>query len=231
MREARGWMALNNKILRKPDPMQIFVSGVNNDVGRISGVNSFNGIKLTHSTYSTIRSMPYSGLSILRSLWPLFFLSLPSFLPMMRSMAKRNGEHCNWHSPTLYRAAVYPGKVHRFLAWVGHPASSSNVAFFAAVAGVECTDVRDHWLKLISLFGAALMYLTFFIALGIFLSTTTKRSSVSFLFSLVLWFASFSLFRVPEQRLPDRSSMFRPLQKLKGSEKHSAKTDGRSMNR
>ena len=52
MREARGWMALNNKILRKPDPMQIFVSGVNNDIGRMSGVNTMNGIKLMHSTYS-----------------------------------------------------------------------------------------------------------------------------------------------------------------------------------
>ncbi|MBP9211756.1 MAG: hypothetical protein KBF97_03095, partial [Bacteroidetes bacterium] len=52
MRESRGWMSLNNTVLRAPDPMQIFVAGVNNDIGRISAVNSFHGIKLTHSTYS-----------------------------------------------------------------------------------------------------------------------------------------------------------------------------------
>ncbi len=45
----------------------------------------------------------------------------------------------------------------------------------------------DDWLKLMTLFGAAVLYLTFFISLGIFLSTMTKRSSVSFLFSLVIW--------------------------------------------
>jgi hypothetical protein len=72
MREARGWMALNNKILRKPDPMQIFVSGVNNDIGRMSGVNTMNGIKS-----------------------PSYFHCLLFFLRTMRSTVKQNGEHYN----------------------------------------------------------------------------------------------------------------------------------------
>src|SRR6185436_1255941 len=52
MREARGWMALNNRIYREPDPMQIFASGVGNDVGRLSGISQWESVRLTSSTYS-----------------------------------------------------------------------------------------------------------------------------------------------------------------------------------
>ena len=37
---------------RQPDPLQIFVSGVNNDVGRFSNVNREHGVKLQNSSYS-----------------------------------------------------------------------------------------------------------------------------------------------------------------------------------
>jgi hypothetical protein len=53
LREASSWMGLNNKVYRKPDPMQIFVSGVNNDIGRLSSVSNFDEIKLRSSIYST----------------------------------------------------------------------------------------------------------------------------------------------------------------------------------
>src|SRR6185436_9369023 len=46
MREARGWMGLTNRIYREPDPMQIFASGVHNDVGRLSGISSWEPVKL-----------------------------------------------------------------------------------------------------------------------------------------------------------------------------------------
>src|SRR5262249_287820 len=52
MREASSWMGLTNRTYRKPDPMQIFVSGVNYDIGRWSGINHLSTIKLTHSAYS-----------------------------------------------------------------------------------------------------------------------------------------------------------------------------------
>ncbi len=52
MRENTSWMSLTTKAHRKPAPLQIFVSGINYDIGRYSSVNQFDQVKLTHSTYS-----------------------------------------------------------------------------------------------------------------------------------------------------------------------------------
>ena len=50
--EVTSFYQVENKVYRKPSPMQIFVSGVSNDVGRLSEVNSGNDIKLEQSAYS-----------------------------------------------------------------------------------------------------------------------------------------------------------------------------------
>ena len=34
IREATSWWAVNNRVYRRPNPMQIFASGVNNDIGQ-----------------------------------------------------------------------------------------------------------------------------------------------------------------------------------------------------
>src|SRR5512139_2760185 len=46
MREARSWMGLNNRVYRHPDPMMIFASGVENDIGRASSISAWQPIKL-----------------------------------------------------------------------------------------------------------------------------------------------------------------------------------------
>jgi ABC-type transport system involved in multi-copper enzyme maturation permease subunit len=52
MREAASWRALSDRVYRKPDPLQIFASGVNYDIGRWSSVDQFSTVKLRHSAYS-----------------------------------------------------------------------------------------------------------------------------------------------------------------------------------
>ncbi|HTP12678.1 MAG TPA: ABC transporter permease subunit, partial [Bacteroidota bacterium] len=47
----------------------------------------------------------------------------------------------------------------------------------------------DHWVRFIVLLGISLLLLTFFVAFGIFVSSVTRRSSVSFLICLVSWVA------------------------------------------
>ena len=49
--------------------------------------------------------------------------------------------------------------------------------------------VGDDWIRLILLIGVSLLYITFFILFGLFVSSLSSRSSVSFLFSLVFWIA------------------------------------------
>ena len=52
MRTQNNWTGMSNRIFRRPDPMQIFVTGITNDIGRWSSVDNFNPIKLQHSSYS-----------------------------------------------------------------------------------------------------------------------------------------------------------------------------------
>lgn len=188
MREARGWMSLNNKVLRKPDAMQIFVSGVNNDIGRMSGVNSFNGIKLTNSTYS---DDPIYAL--FRFVDFVFIVTVVfSLLAILFTYDAINGEAERGTLQLTFSNAVPRTRyiIGKFMgAWLGLviPLLLPILLSLLLLLVWNVSMTSDHWLKLISLFGAALLYLTFFIALGIFLSTTTKRSSVSFLFSLVIW--------------------------------------------
>jgi hypothetical protein len=46
-----------------------------------------------------------------------------------------------------------------------------------------------HWVQLLAFYGVALLLVTFFVAYGLLISTLTRRSNVSFLFSLVSWVA------------------------------------------
>ncbi|MFA6439658.1 MAG: ABC transporter permease subunit [Bacteriovoracaceae bacterium] len=188
MRESRGWMSLNNKILRKPDPLQIFVAGVNHDIGRISEVNGFQGIKLSHSTYSDDPIY-----AVFRFIDFAFIITVVfSLLAILFTYDTINGEAERGTLQLIFSNAIPRTRyiLGKFIgSWLGLvipltvPMLLSILLLF--VWNIPMTS--DHWLKVISLLGASVLYLTFFIALGIFLSTMTKRSSVSFLFALVAW--------------------------------------------
>jgi ABC-type transport system involved in multi-copper enzyme maturation permease subunit len=188
MREARGWMALTNKVLRKPDPMQIFVAGVNDDIGRISGISSFQDIKLTHSTYSD--DPVYAVFRFID--FAFIVTAVFSLLAILFTYDAVNGEaergtlqliFSNAVPRTRYIAGKFIG------AWLGLviPLAVPMLLSLLLLLLWNVPMTGDHWLKTIILFGTSLLYLTFFIALGIFLSTTTKRSSTSFLYALVTW--------------------------------------------
>jgi len=49
MQEKTSWMMMSTRIYRQPDPMQIFVSGINNDIGRFSQIRTALPVKLTNS--------------------------------------------------------------------------------------------------------------------------------------------------------------------------------------
>ncbi|RIK56136.1 hypothetical protein DCC62_30665, partial [candidate division KSB1 bacterium] len=49
MREQTSWRVVSSRVYRRPDAMQILVSGVNNDIGRLALVNAMESIKLRNS--------------------------------------------------------------------------------------------------------------------------------------------------------------------------------------
>lgn len=50
--QADNWMSIQNMAFRSPNPMQIFGTGINNDIGRYSSVNRWMPVKLLHSVYN-----------------------------------------------------------------------------------------------------------------------------------------------------------------------------------
>ena len=50
--QEESWWGIDNTVFRKPSVMQIFVSGVNNDIGRTSEISTWVEPKLDNSNYS-----------------------------------------------------------------------------------------------------------------------------------------------------------------------------------
>ncbi|RJP73004.1 MAG: DUF3526 domain-containing protein [Ignavibacteriales bacterium] len=188
MRESTSWMSLTTKAHRKPEPLQIFVSGINYDIGRYSPVNQFEQTKLTHSTYSD-----EPVYAIFRFLDYTFIITVVlSLFTILFTYDSVNGEK---EKGTLRLIFSNPVPRVQFIfakfsgIWLGLiipimiPVLISLLLVLLSGVPLKGSD----WIKLVSLIAVSIVYLTFFIVAGVFISTITKRSSISFLVSLLIW--------------------------------------------
>lgn len=188
LREQTRWSSINNRTYRKPDPMQIFVAGVNNDIGRWSGVSQFDPVKLRHSAYSddTIFAIfRFIDFSFIVQV----VLSLFAFLFTYDAI---NGER---ESGTLALTFSHPVPRTTYLlakiagSWLGLviPLLVPIAVGVLLLVLFRVPFEPAHWMKLGGLFGLSFLYFSFFVTLGVFLSSLTRRSNVSFLLCLVAW--------------------------------------------
>ena len=180
LRTQPSWMGLTTTTYRAPDPMQIFVPGVNNDVGRLSGINGFEDVKLKNSTYADdpifalFRSIDFSFIvQVVLSLFAILFtydaingereggtLQLTFSNPVPRStyiLAKLAGSWLSLAVPLL--VPVLLGVLLVML--YGIP--------FAA----------GDWARLGLFLLVSFLFFSFFIALGVFISTLTQRPATN----------------------------------------------------
>lgn len=188
LRTQASWMGLATSAYRKPDPAQILITGVNNDIGRLSGINQFNPVKLTHSAYADdpifalFRSIDFSFIvTVVLSLFAILFtydaingereggtLQLTFANPVPRAtyiLAKLAGSWLGLVIPLL--VPILLGML------------------IILIEGIPFT--ADHWARTGLFIGISLLFFTFFIALGVLVSCLTRRSAVSFLIALVAW--------------------------------------------
>lgn len=190
MQEATSWGQLTSKAIRKPDPMQIFVSGLSYDIGRFSNIYTDKGVKLQNSPYSddpifaVFRILDFSFIvQIVISLFAILF-----------TYDAINGER---EQGTLRLVLSNPVPRAKYLiakatgSWLGlaAPLSVTVLLCLLMVILFRVPFESSHWIRLIGLLGLSLLYFTFFVFLGVFLSTLTRHSSVSFLVALVCWIA------------------------------------------
>ncbi len=186
--EATSFRNLQTKVYREPDPMQIFVSGVNYDVGRLSQIEARHDVKLEQSAYSddplfaVFRYIDFGFIvQVVLSLFAIVF-----------TYDAINGERESGTlklvlSNAVPRAQYLMAKM--IGAWLGLtiplliPILLGLLLLFLFRVPMTGSD----WIKLITLLGVSILYFTFFIALGLLVSSLTRASSVSFLLLLVAW--------------------------------------------
>jgi len=183
-----SWWGVESRIYRKPDPMQVFVSGVDYDVGRLSEISTWTEVKLQNSSYSDD-----SLFAIFRFVDFTFIVQIVlSLFAILFTYDSINGER---ESGTLKLSLANPVPRPRYVlakfvgAWLGLtiPVLIPILLAILVVLLIGLPMDADNWAKLATFLGASILYFTFFIALGIFVSAITRRSSVSFLILLVTW--------------------------------------------
>lgn len=182
------WWGIDNAAYRAPDPMQVFVSGVNNDVGRLSNISTWEEVKLEQSSYADDTLF-----AVFRFIDFAFIVQVVlSLFAILFTYDTINGERESGTLKLAFSNAVPRGEyvLAKFLgSWLGLTIPLMIPILLAIllvmVSGVPLETI--HWQKVGTLIGASVLYFTFFVALGLFVSAFTKRSSVSFLILLVAW--------------------------------------------
>jgi ABC-type transport system involved in multi-copper enzyme maturation permease subunit len=186
--EATSFEDLPTRIYRQPDPMQIFVSGVNYDIGRLSQISSVEDIKLEQSAYSddplfaVFRSIDFGFIvQVVLSLFAIVF-----------TYDAINGERENGTLKLVLSNSISRGK-YLFAKLAGSWLGLTIPLLIPILIGLLLLIVyrvpmtNTDWMKVITLLSVSILYFTFFIALGLLVSALTRQSAVSFLILLVAW--------------------------------------------
>lgn len=190
LNQVSTWHAVTYREHRKPSPLQIFTSGLSYDIGRWSDIEAESTIKMKNSIYSDDPIF-----AVFRILDFTFIVQIVfSLLAILFTFDAINGEKesgtlrlvfSNAVSRTKYILAKCIGSWLGLMIPIVIPILIS--VLLVVLLGIPFT--ATEWVRLILIIGTSLLYLTFFVVFGVFISTLSKRSSVSFLFSLVLWIA------------------------------------------
>jgi len=187
-RQITTWGRMNDKVYREPDPMQIFVSGLDYDIGRWSLVSMSSPAKLSNSAYSddpifaVFRVVDFSFIT-------RFVLTLFAILFTYNAI---NGERENGTLKLVFSNSVSRVKyiIGKCLgAWLGLtiPISIPILLGLLLLVLFAVPLSVSHWIRIILLLILSQALFTLFIIFGVLLSTLTRRSSVSFLIGLVTW--------------------------------------------
>ncbi len=188
MQDETNWMALRPGVTRYPDPMQIFVSGIQNDIGRQATISSRGTIKLNNSNYS--ENIIFA---VFRSMDLMFIVQIVlSLFAILFTYDSINGER---ETGTLKLSFANPVPRTSYIiakligSWLGLviPLLIPVLLGVALVLLYRVPMTASHWRQLGLLIGLSILYFSFFICLGVLVSSLTRNSAGSFLYLLVIW--------------------------------------------
>ncbi len=188
LQEAASYAGMSARVYRKPNPMQLFVSGVHHDIGRFADIERDSGVKLTNSVYSEDTIF-----AVFRFIDLAFIVKVVlSLFAILFTYDAISGERehgtlklifANALPRTQYILAKFTG------AWLALTAPLAIPVLLSLLLvnlyGVPLTSA--HWTELALLMGSSILYFTCFLAIGLLVSTCTRHAAVSFLVLLVAW--------------------------------------------
>jgi ABC-type transport system involved in multi-copper enzyme maturation permease subunit len=188
MSQSNSWISVRNKAFREPDPMQIFVSGVNNDIGRFSNINNWSSIKLQNSNYSDDPIF-----ALFRFLdFAFIVLIVLSLFAILFTYDAINGEREGGTLKLVFSNVIPRAKfilAKTLGSWLGLmvPLLIPILLSLLLIFVYNIPFNTEHLIKLFLLITISILFFTFYMSFGIFISALTRRSAVSFLLLLVSW--------------------------------------------
>jgi ABC-type transport system involved in multi-copper enzyme maturation permease subunit len=186
--EATSWNALWYKAYRRPDPMMIFVSGLNYDIGRWSAITTDDLPRLRNSVY-----LEDPIFAIFRFIDFAFIVQVVlTLFALVFTYNAVNGEREQGTLRLVFanpvpRAKYLLGKIIGSWLALVIPLSIPVLLGVLMVVVWKVPFSTADWERIAVLIGLSLLLFTFFLVLGVLVSTFTRRTSVSFLLSLVIW--------------------------------------------
>jgi ABC-type transport system involved in multi-copper enzyme maturation permease subunit len=188
LREASSWMSIHGRALRPPDPLMVFVSGIHNDIGRLSEISGRETVKLLHSVYADDPIF-----AVFRSLDLMFIVQVVlSLFAILFTYDAITGER---EGGTLQLSLANPLPRRTFILakvtgiWAGLLLSLSIPLILGlliiSLAGVPLSST--DWMRIGALLGGSLLYFTVWVVAGVAISAWTRTPSASFMACLVLW--------------------------------------------
>ncbi|MEW5795186.1 MAG: ABC transporter permease subunit [Candidatus Zixiibacteriota bacterium] len=188
LRQETSWGRLATRTYRAPDPMQVFVSGLSYDIGRWSTISAQDPVKLVHSVYSD--DPIFAVFRFVDFVFIVMFVL--SLMAIQFTYDAVNGQRESGTLKLVFSNAV--PRAQYLLAkcagsWLGLvlPLGIPILLSLLLVLAMGVPLTAAHWMRLTVLVGISLLLFTFFILLGVLVSTLTRRSSVSFLIALLVW--------------------------------------------
>ncbi|MCP4580744.1 MAG: ABC transporter permease subunit [candidate division Zixibacteria bacterium] len=188
LREESNWSHLNGVAQREPNPLQIFAGGINYDLGRMSAISGDESVNLKKPHYSD--NPVYAVFRIIDFTFiAKFILTLFAILFTYNAV---NGERERGTLQLLFSNSIPRAK---YLiakcagSWLGLvvPLSIPVLLCLLMIMAFKVPLSLSHWGQIIMIILSSLLLFTFFIVLGVLISTLTRRSNISFLISLVVW--------------------------------------------
>ena len=146
-----NWFQVRDVALRKPDPMQIFSAGLNNDIGRWSSIDSHDPIELKGSNYSNdpiyavFRFIDFTFIvQVVLSLFAILF-----------TYDAINGEREGGTLQLVFLQCGTTGKIYfcqmpGIMAGIGGADPDSDFDLFIIINGFQDTHDAEHWTKLLT---------------------------------------------------------------------------------